>query len=110
MAFPVAPEIIKASKELCKAVISACGGPAAVANSLDMHRQYVHKWTTAGYVPLRHVYEVSKLLDVSPWVLSYKKLAEVFGLASPLFGRVVEESRLMPAVQDRIRQVAIGRT
>lgn len=110
MAFPVAPTEIKASKELCKAVISACGGSAAVANSLDLKRQHVHKWITTGFVPLRHVYEVSQLLEVSPWVLSYRKLAEVFGFEAPSLEEVVRMSPLLPAEQDRIITLARGKT
>lgn len=102
MAYKVPSNLVKASKLLCVSVLEQCGGSAAVANSLGYNRQYVHKWITNGYVPLVQVYDVSKLLGVSQWVLSFHKLSEVFGEAAPSFESVVKKTPLLPAQKQKV--------
>lgn len=84
-----------ASAELTRHLIAACGGLAAIANSLDYDRQHVYKWKKYGYVPLVQVYGLSKLLHIDQWALSYAKLYEVFGPEkSPSFASVVKKAPL----------------
>lgn len=95
-------KLITASSLLCHSIIEQCGGSAALANSLDKDRQYVHKWMKTGYVPLSQVYEVSQFLEISPWTLSYYKLAIIFGKDSPSFKSIVDKSPLPSSVKANI--------
>ena len=98
MAYEVPTNVIKASKKLSKCLLLTCGGSSGIANSLGIARQLVFTWMAAGYVPLVKVYEVAQLLNVSPWLLSYHKLMEVFGEESPAFLDVLKsQEALLPA-------------
>lgn len=106
MAYKVPLNIIKASKALCVSIIKSSGGPSAIANSLEYNRQYVFKWVKLGYVPLVQAYDVSQLLKVSQWVISYHKLLEVFGENAPSFSETVKDSPLLPAEKKRILDIS----
>lgn len=102
MAFQVPKDVVKASKNLCSALLTDAGGASAIANSLDWDRQYIHKFIRIGYVPLTSVYEVSALLRVSPWALSYFKLMEVLGEESPSLKAIIRKTVLLPPEKERI--------
>lgn len=106
MAYPVPPNIVRASSALCASIIQIVGGSAAVGNSLGWGRQYIHKMMQAGYVPLLSVYEVAQVIQCSCWCLAYHKLMEVFGDASPPFEEVVAKSPLDEADKKRIINIA----
>jgi len=105
MGYVVPKNIIKASSLLCQSILTASGGASAIANTLDWDRQYVHKYMQRGYIPLVQVYDISQLLKVSEWTISYHKLMEVFGEGSPKIETVIRESGLLPAEKRRILDV-----
>lgn len=102
MAYKVPPEVVRASKALCYSILDVAGGSAAIANSLNWNRQYIHKCMKAGSVPRRGVYEVSKVVGVSPWALSYTMLAEALGEEAPAFRTVVNQTNLLATEKARI--------
>jgi hypothetical protein len=102
MAFKVPSDIIKASKALSVSILKDAGGSSAVANSLDRDRQYIHNCTSRGYVPVKSVYDISRLLGVSAWTLCYHKLMEAFGEEAPSFKEVIKEAPLLPKEKTRI--------
>jgi hypothetical protein len=96
MPYRIPPKLKKASEALSREVILAAGGSAAVGNSLGIDRRYFHNNLRRGYIPLGNVHDVSEILGVSPWALSYYKLLEIFGKNSPKFLDVLEEANLFP--------------
>ena len=91
-----------AAKELCRVILVNAGGASAIANSLKWDRQYIHICMTTGSVPLERAYEVSQLLKVSPWAISYLRLAKVFGDDRPKFKTIVNQSPILPAQKTEI--------
>jgi ABC-type uncharacterized transport system YnjBCD permease subunit len=81
---------VKASAMLFKELVYFCGGTSAIANSLGEYRQKVNVWLNRGFAPVDRVYELSKLLGVSPWALSYYKISTMLGPElSPTFKEIV---------------------
>lgn len=105
MKYKVSTKDIRASKELCVTLLDVAGGASAIANSLEWDRQYIQMCYQQGYVPLVRVYEVGKLLGVSPYSLSYLKFLEALGEETPEFKKVVEGTPLLPAEKTRILEI-----
>lgn len=106
MAYEVPAKLVKASKELFRAIIVAAGGPSAVANSLDWDRQYITQYIRYGYVPMTRTYDVAKLLGISPFALSYFKFLEALGEDElPSFKKVVTETAILPAEKAKILDI-----
>lgn len=102
----VSASLIKASRALSSTLVKKAGGSSAIANSLEWDRQYMHIYLKKGYIPLQRVFEISALLKVSPWALSYFKLVEVLGPAeSPSFHEVLKKSPLLPEEKEKIAAV-----
>lgn len=102
MGYPVSDSLKHASEELCRSVLLAYGGMSAIANSLDWDRRRVFHYIKVGHVHLESVYEISKLLNLSPWVFSYHILKEAFGENSPSFSKIVNSCPLLPAEKKRL--------
>ena len=92
----------RAAKDLCRALIKAFGGFAAIANKIGVTRQHIYAADQVGCVGLSLVYRMAKELNVSPWALSYVKLYQVFGEDSPALETVVRDSPLLPAEKQSI--------
>ena len=95
MPYSLSAKQAKVAKKLCTALLKEAGGASAVANSLGSKRQYIFTDMAQGYVPLKRVYDICTLLNVSPWALSYVKLAQVFGEQAPQLKSVIQESPLL---------------
>ena len=96
----------KASAMLFRELVYLCGGTSAIANSIGEYRQKVNVWVKNGTAPAERVYELSKLLEVSPWALSYYKASLLLGPElSPPFEKVVEELPLPEEVKTELIEV-----
>lgn len=102
MGYKLSKQQKKVAKELLRAIVEASGGPGALANSMDLTRQLTHYYMQVGYINLSKVYDAAKLLDVSPWCLSYLKLAPVFGEKGPTLVEVIDESPLLESEKKRL--------
>ena len=110
MSYPIPSKLNKASKHLCKSILTHFGGSAAVANSLTAYniessRQYVHAWIKSGAVPFNQLHDVSLVLNVSQWALSYAKLLSILGDKAPSFEEVVKATPLDPGKKVQILAV-----
>lgn len=106
MSYEVPEHLINASQELCRSILAAGGGHSALANSIGCDRQYVYQWNRQGYVPLAKVHDVSSVLNVSEWAVSYHKLMEIFGLKSPSLHAVLENTPLPEGDILRIKEIS----
>ena len=55
------------------------GGTFKLAEELGIHSQMVSKWISQGYVPMKWVGPVSRLLDCSEYVLNYEGMTLLTG-------------------------------
>lgn len=105
MAYEVPDNVAEASRLMAKAVMVMCGGAASIGNSIEQSRQTVHIWLKTGDVSYPFIYDVAKVLGVSPWSLSYHRLCALLGEDSPDFLSVVETTPLHEADRIKILEV-----
>jgi hypothetical protein len=92
----------EAYKMLCRAMIHHYGGYTDLGKQVNASRQHVFVWHEQGFVDIIRVYSVAKILHVSPWALSFYKLAYITGDVTVDFPTVVKESPLMPGKKTEI--------
>jgi hypothetical protein len=96
----------KAGALLCTYVLDAIGTQSEIAHKTNVPRQYVYRWMQEGCVTLTKSYDVAELADtVTPWHVSYLKLAPVFGEDSPDLPGLIKSAPILEVAKEFILKI-----
>lgn len=79
MKYKVPKNTKKAAALLLKIIVDKLGGYTAIGRKTGHSKQSIRAAVEQGYISLNMVYGVSEKYKITPWALSYTKLAEALG-------------------------------